>query len=419
MWYMVGIVLTIINIFVGYVLAFVSKTPAICMINIAGLLLFLGAINILFSPARFSILTELFRADLLQKWFTLSLLGISIGLIVGGFARYLVIEQIGRTFLGQYIGISGVYLVPVMTFLILPWVILLTDFFMAGSVKWNNLRSFVQEDIRATVALVALAVVIDAIVISIVARSWVPLELVLGISSPVVLIFLINLLFPSSRIWAVARHMIAEGIRMKIALVFIGIILIVLPSMPFIIAGDGVTLTSRVQNFLSYSLGSVGFLLSLLTVFLSCSSISNEIQLKQIFMVVSKPIPRWHFFVGKWLGIVTLNAAILLFTGITIWGFTWYLKSRPTEVPDDQETLNYEVLNVRHGTQPKPPDFAAIVEERMRRLQEEGALTDVDPSRRAQVRPAAHKLPNAWPRILPSNGERFPRVKLPIIPSPT
>ena len=34
------------------------------------------------------------------------------------------------------------------------------------------------------------------------------------------------------RIWAVARHMIAEGLRMKIALVFIAILLLVLPSCP-------------------------------------------------------------------------------------------------------------------------------------------------------------------------------------------
>ena len=68
-----------------------------------------------------------------------------------------------------------------------------------------------------------------------------------------------------SRIWAVARHMIAEGIRMKSALVFMVIIVILLTVIPLTVAGDGVTVKSRAQSFLSYSLGSVGFLLSLLT----------------------------------------------------------------------------------------------------------------------------------------------------------
>jgi hypothetical protein len=76
------------------------------------------------------------------------------------------------------------------------------------------------------------------------------------------------------KIWAVARHMIAEGLRMKIAIVFIAILLLVLPIMPFTLAGDGVTLTSRVQSFLTYSLTLAGVLLSLLTLFLSCATIA-------------------------------------------------------------------------------------------------------------------------------------------------
>jgi len=170
------------------------------------------------------------------------------------------------------------------------------------------------------------------------------------------------------------------------ALVFIGIIVIILPVMPFVVAGDGVTLTSRVQSFLTYALGSVGFLLSLLTVFLACGSLSNEIQQKQILMVVSKPIPRWHFFVGKWLGIVVLNAVLLLFTWFTVWGFTWHLKGMPTSIADDQETLEFEVLNVRHGVRPDRPNFEAVVDERMRRLQEEGRLSDIAVSNREKMR---------------------------------
>ena len=68
-----------------------------------------------------------------------------------------------------------------------------------------------------------------------------------------------------SRIWAVARHMIAESIRTRVAVVFIVIMAAILLSLPFLVAGDGVTLKSRVQSHLAYSLGSVSFLLSLLT----------------------------------------------------------------------------------------------------------------------------------------------------------
>ena len=83
-----------------------------------------------------------------------------------------------------------------------------------------------------------------------------------------------------SRIWAVARHMTAESIRSKIALPFIVGLVILLAVLPFKAVGDGLTLKSRVQTYLSWSLGVVGFALSVLTVLLSCSTLASEIREK-------------------------------------------------------------------------------------------------------------------------------------------
>ena len=149
-----------------------------------------------------------------------------------------------------------------------------------------------------------------------------------------------------SRIWAVARHTIAEAVRLKVALVFILLILVLLPVIPLTVEGDGLTLKSRVQSFLAYTLGAIGLLLSLLTVFLSCATLANEIRLKQIFMVVSKPIPRWQLFAGKWLGISTLNAGLLLLTWAAVCGATWYFSAQPGAMPADKKALEEEVLKV-------------------------------------------------------------------------
>ena len=180
------------------------------------------------------------------------------------------------------------------------------------------------------------------------------------------------------RIWAVARHMIADGIRMKIALIFIAIIIILLVALPLKVEGDGVTLKSRMQFFLAYTLGAVGFLCSLLTVFMSCKALDSEISQKQIFLVASKPIPRYHFFVGKWLGIVSLNGMLLILTWVSVLGFTWYLGGRPTTVDGDREALENEVLKVRHAVHMRPPDPEPAVKERMRQLREAGRLDDLD-----------------------------------------
>jgi hypothetical protein len=191
-----------------------------------------------------------------------------------------------------------------------------------------------------------------------------------------------------SRIWAVASHMLSEAIRTKIAVVFIAIILVLLTTLPFTVVGDGVTLKSRGQSFLAYSLGSVGLLLSLLTVFVSCGTLASEIREKHVFMVASKPIPRWQFFAGKWLGIVLLNAGLLLLSGVLIWGFTrFYIQTRPT-FTEDRLALENEVLTVRHGARVDVPDMAPLVEERVRRLREEGRLDSITQSGRRDVREA-------------------------------
>jgi len=211
-----------------------------------------------------------------------------------------------------------------------------------------------------------------------------------------------------SRIWAVAQHMIAEGIRMKSALVFIVVIVILLTVIPLTVEGDGVTLKSKAQSFLSYSLCSVGFLLSLLTVFMSCGSLANEISQKHVFMVASKPIPRWQFFVGKWLGIATLNAIMLLVTGLTIWGFTeFYIKSRVTTEEDRQALLD-EVLTVRSAAKMEKPDLAALVQERIRILREEDRLDEAGPMGEVAIEERIrNELEKTWQTLGPGQLREF------------
>ena len=126
-----------------------------------------------------------------------------------------------------------------------------------------------------------------------------------------------------TRMWAVARQMIAEGIRMKLALVFLFLIGMVVLGLPLSIQGDS-SVTGAVQSFMQYGLGATGFLLSLLTIFLS-RSMADELVGRQIFLVMTKPIPRWQYIAGKWLGMTTLNACFLLCSGLTIYGMVHYI----------------------------------------------------------------------------------------------
>ncbi|HPD29790.1 MAG TPA: ABC transporter permease [Phycisphaerae bacterium] len=211
-----------------------------------------------------------------------------------------------------------------------------------------------------------------------------------------------------SRIWAVARHMIAESIRTKVALLFIAIILIILLTLPFTVTGDGLTIKSRLQNYLAYSLGSVGALLSLLTVFLSCGTLSNEISGKYLFLVVSKPIPRWQLFVGKWVGVVTLNGVMLLVTFAAALASTWYIKNRPATVPGDAEAVQKEVLEVRHNFRLHQPNWNQLAQERLRQLREAGAIEKLSPEEeKALIARLIEEAKSGWRTLRPRQWHLF------------
>jgi hypothetical protein len=140
------------------------------------------------------------------------------------------------------------------------------------------------------------------------------------------------------RIRAVARITFAEGLRMKIAIIFIALLMISLPVLCLAARGDG-TVKGQVQMYLGYSIGLTSFYLALLTIFFSTRTLSAEIASHQIFGLVSKPIPRWQILAGKWLGVTALNVVLLVFAvSVAYAGTRWIVYSF-------ERTLRSELVN--------------------------------------------------------------------------
>lgn len=214
-----------------------------------------------------------------------------------------------------------------------------------------------------------------------------------------------------TRTWAVARHMIAEGIRMRLALVFLVLLGLVVLGLPFSIEGDN-SLTGRVQNFLSFSLTATSLLLSLLTIFLS-RSLSEEIVNRQIFMTATKPIPRWQFMLGKWLGIVMLNAVFLLFSAGAIYGMIHYIRWAypPADAVLDNAELEEQVLVARHSRKFTPPPFRKWAEMEFERRKEEGKYADRMQSKEfsteAEIADLTVKNEARWRTVVPFQSRVF------------
>ena len=161
---------------------------------------------------------------------------------------------------------------------------------------------------------------------------------------------------------AVARLLLDEAIRMKLALVFIVLLVIYIPFLATQL-DEHERLQYRLQTFLSYGTGVSYALLAMMTVFLSTATVAFEQRDKQIYQIVSKPLGRFQYLMGKWLGIIVLNGILLLMTGGAIFWFTQYLRTQPATDAFDHMAVTEQVLTSRVGVRPAVRDFRARAQE--------------------------------------------------------
>jgi len=182
-----------------------------------------------------------------------------------------------------------------------------------------------------------------------------------------------------TRIWAIARHTLNEGIRMRLVVAFLIVLVFIILRLPFAMKGDG-TLTGQLKTFLSYSLGAVSLFLGVATVFFSCASLTKEIETRTMHTLITKPVTRFEVLAGKWLGINLLNLLILLLAGVAVYGFAAFIKSRPVQFERDRLSVDDTVWTARLAASPTPPDFRAMAREKLENVKEEGreAPTDED-----------------------------------------
>jgi hypothetical protein len=184
-------------------------------------------------------------------------------------------------------------------------------------------------------------------------------------------------------IWPIARNTLAQAIRVRVAFVIMALYLLVAVALPFIVRGDG-TLPGLLRVIASWSLMAAGTLLGLLTLTLSTTTLWTEVRDKQIFVLESKPIRRWHVLVGKLLGILLVNAALLAVMGLVTWGSVHYLASRTqwrgkTWTDRDRRNAREQVLTARRVVAPDPVPESEVedfvdrnLELAIRRLEREG-----------------------------------------------
>src|SRR5690348_740010 len=178
------------------------------------------------------------------------------------------------------------------------------------------------------------------------------------------------------RLFAITWLTWKAALRFKLFLVVAVLLLLSVVALPLLIKDDG-TAQGFTQILITYTLSTVTGLLGLSTLWLSCGTLARDIEECQLQMLAVKPIPRWQIWLGKWLGLMSLNAALLLISGISIYTL---LQVRASRLPPNlQATLRNEVLIARGSAKPEENVGQEIEAETERVLRERRAVTELSP----------------------------------------
>lgn len=202
------------------------------------------------------------------------------------------------------------------------------------------------------------------------------------------------------RVWSIALLTFSEGVRMKVVLVFLILLGLIEVCLLKWARGDG-TLAGRLQTFLFYALMSLGFFLSLATVFFSCATLANEFTRRTLHLVTTKPVARFQILFGKWLGINLLNVLIIVIAGVGIYGGAYLIQSQEEEFLRDRYKVRDVVWSARNSAQPTPP-LEQINEAAQAEVEQRLETGEIEPvQRRRALQETRRELAKGWMTLAP------------------
>ncbi len=210
------------------------------------------------------------------------------------------------------------------------------------------------------------------------------------------------------RIFAIAGLTWKAALRFKLFLVIAVLLILAVVGLPLVIKDDG-TAQGFTQIILTYTLSAITALLGLSTLWLACGTLARDIEECQIQVVATKPIARWQIWIGKWLGIMSLNAVLLAISGGCVFGLLqWRAAQLPAEV---QQTLHEEIL-VARGSAKEANSDADIESETDRILQNRLKATSVEKVDVPEVRKQIREQVRADFQIVPPSYQRIWKINL-------
>jgi len=120
-----------------------------------------------------------------------------------------------------------------------------------------------------------------------------------------------------NRVLAIARNTFREAARNKIlySLLFFAVLLIVSA-----LALGQLSLNEEIRMTKDVGLTGIDFFAVIIAIFVGVNLLYKELDLKTVYTILPKPIRRWEFVLGKWLGILLTLAIQIGIMGLVLSG---------------------------------------------------------------------------------------------------
>ena len=128
-------------------------------------------------------------------------------------------------------------------------------------------------------------------------------------------------------LWALATNTFREAVRDR---VLYSILFFAVGVLALSLVVEDITIGDQAKVVRSVAQGSVDVFGAIIAMFLGVSVIHKELERKTVFTVLSRPLPRWRFVVGKYIGLLlTVVVEVVVLVAV----YSLFMLSR-NDLPD-------------------------------------------------------------------------------------
>ena len=210
-------------------------------------------------------------------------------------------------------------------------------------------------------------------------------------------------------ILSVAKTVVDEAVRMKIAVGLISAVMLLVCVLPFLLDQDE-RLDYRMQTYLTWTLSGSGVMLSLMTLYLACGTLCNDLSRRTIYLSLTKPIRRADYLLGKWLGIVMLNLLLVAVTGGGVYVFARVVERQQELNRYDRAAVEKQVLVAREAIPATPPpqmDLKQLFDDYVEQLEAKDPDRADLPIEPATSRMIKQAILAKWHTVAPLDAQTF------------